>query len=172
MRRSGWLLPALLLGLPACDDGLTPGGKDPVPSTLVLGGGGFEAGGSDIPFSADRAQAEKALATVLGEPENREENAECGAGPMQFTRYDSGFTVNFQDGRLTGWFFDAANPKVALENGVTVGTPRDRVAGSPQFEPIEGSTLGEEFALGDAVGGFIVDGKVASLYAGVNCFFR
>lgn len=165
-------LPALFLAVTACDDGLTPGGKEPVPSTVVLRGEGIEADGAVLPFSADRTQVEEAVNAVLGEPEARTSFDECGAGPMQFTRYANGFTVNFQKEALVGWFYDKANPKVALANGITVGTPRERVGASPQFLPIEGSTLGEEFSLGEAVGGFLEAGKVASLYGGVNCFFR
>lgn len=140
--------------------------------TIVLGGGGFSAGGKTIAFSAERSDTEAALSAVLGQPEAREENGECGAGPMQFTQYPGGLTANFQDERLVGWYFDTANPKVALENGITVGTERARIAASPEFMLIPESTLGEEFALGEAVGGFIEGDKVASLYAGVNCFFR
>ena len=139
---------------------------------VVLGGGGFAADETTVAFSAERAEAEAALAGVLGQPQGRDENRECGAGPMQFTRYPGGFIANFQQDRLVGWFYDEANPKVALENGITVGTPRERIAASPEFLLIEGSTLGEEFALGEAVGGFLEGDKVASLYAGVNCFFR
>lgn len=143
-----------------------------VGQAVVLGGGGFAAGEKTIAFSQERAAAETALASALGEAEGRDENRECGAGPMQFTRYPGGFIANFQQDRLVGWFYDEANPKIALENGITVGTPRERIAASPEFLLIEGSTLGEEFALGEAVGGFLEGEKVASLYAGANCFFR
>jgi hypothetical protein len=141
-------------------------------AAVILGGGGLMTGGKALAFSTDRAEAEAALSAVLGQPDSREENGECGAGPMQFTQYPGGLTANFQDERLVGWYFDTANPKVALENGITVGTERARIAASPEFMLIPESTLGEEFALGDAVGGFIEGDKVASLYAGVNCFFR
>lgn len=152
---------------PAADEDAVEGGD-----TIVLGGGGFSAGGTMIAFAADRADAEAALGKVLGEPVAREENGECGAGPMQFTRFPDGLTANFQQDRLVGWFHDEASARVALENGITVGTPDDRITASPEFLAIEGSTLGEEFALGESVGGFLAGGKVASLYAGVNCFFR
>jgi hypothetical protein len=139
---------------------------------LVLGGGGFSADGVTVAFSAERSEAEAALGKVLGEPQARDENGECGPGPMQFTSYPGGLTANFQQDRLVGWFFRDANPKIALENGITVGTPQERIAASPQFLLIEDSTLDGEFALGEAVGGFLAGDKVESLYAGVNCFFR
>ncbi|UIP05541.1 aspartate-semialdehyde dehydrogenase [Erythrobacter sp. SDW2] len=163
------------LALAGCGSEVTPPAASDVAAasqSIVLGGGGFAAGDKTIAFSQERAEAEAALASVMGEPEGRDENRECGAGPMQFTSYPGGLTANFQQDRLVGWFYNEANPKVALENGITVGTSRDRITASPQFLPIEGSTLGEEFALGEAVGGFLEGDKVTSLYAGVNCFFR
>lgn len=172
MPRRALPLLATCLVLAACNDGLTPGGPEPVPATVVLEGTGFRVAGTEVPFSTDRADVEEMLAVVLGEARAREENRECGAGPMQFTRYPEGLTANFQQDRLVGWYLDTANPKIALANGITVGTGRERIAGSPEFMLIPESTLGEEFALGEAVGGFIEDGKVDSLYAGVNCFFR
>lgn len=175
MRRSLSFLILGSLALAACESEAVqsePGAAATAGQTIVLGGGGFSAGGKTIAFSAERSVTEEALSAVLGQPEACEENGECGAGPMQFTKYAGGLTANFQEDRLVGWFFDTANPKVALENGITVGTPRERIASSPQFMLIPESTLGEEFALGEAVGGFIEGDKVASLYAGVNCFFR
>ena len=42
----------------------------------------------------------------------------------------------------------------------------------PGFAMIEGSTLGEEFMVGDELAGFFEDGAVVMLYAGTQCFFR
>jgi hypothetical protein len=61
---------------------------------------------------------------------------------------------------------------VALAGDVQVGTARAIVAAASGFTLVEGSTLGEEFALGDKVGGFIAGDKVEMLYAGTQCFFR
>lgn len=139
---------------------------------VTLSGGGLMAGGTNLAFSTERAEVEKALGAALGEPESRDENGECGAGPMQFTNFKGGLTANFQQDRLVGWYFDTANPKITLANGITIGTARERITSSPEFMLIPESTLGEEFALGEAVGGFLDGDKVGSLYAGVNCFFR
>ena len=139
---------------------------------VTLSGEGLMAGSANLAFSTDRAEVEKALGTALGEPESRDENGECGAGPMQFTNYKGGLTANFQQDRLVGWYFDIANPKIALANGITIGSGRERITSSPEFMFIPDSTLGEEFALGEAVGGFLEGDKVGGLYAGVNCFFR
>src|SRR3990167_451911 len=49
-----------------------------------------------LAFGVPRAQAETALANVAGTEDDRSTNDECGAGPMQFTRYDA-MTLNFQD---------------------------------------------------------------------------
>lgn len=168
----GGMFVALALAGCASETSSSAVGQDAADQSIVLGGGGFAAGEQTIAFSMERAEAETALASVLGEAQARDENRECGAGPMQFTSYKGGLTVNFQQDRLVGWYYDEANPKVALENGITVGTARERISSSPEFMLIPQSTLGEEFALGEAVGGFLDGDKVSSLYAGVNCFFR
>ena len=56
-----------------------------------------------LAFGVPRAQAEAALANVAGQQDDRSTNDECGAGPMQFTRYDA-MTLNFQDDKFVGWF--------------------------------------------------------------------
>ena len=53
-----------------------------------------------------------------------------------------------------------------------IGSPRSAVLAAPGYAAVEGSTLGEEFALGDAIGGFIAGDAVEMLYAGTQCFFR
>ena len=58
------------------------------------------------------------------------------------------------------------------EDGFTVGTDRAQVEAMGGFSMIEGSTLGDEFVLGEELAGFFEDGKVSMLYAGTQCFFR
>src|SRR3546814_7990697 len=55
-----------------------------------------------LAFGAPRARAETALANVAGQADDPSTNAECGAGSMEFTRYDS-MTLNFQDGKFACW---------------------------------------------------------------------
>ncbi|ABC63577.1 hypothetical protein [Erythrobacter litoralis] len=139
---------------------------------VVLRGDGLAAGAEAFYFAAGRSEVETAMGAVLGPPEGRQSNEECGAGLMEFTRYEGGLTLNFQQDRLVGWYSDEANPAIALDGGGSVGTPRAELAEAGGFSMIEGSTLGEEFALGERIGGFLDGDTVSGLYAGANCFFR
>ncbi len=128
-------------------------------------------------FGTPRAMVERAGDAWLGDAE-RSGNEECGAGSMEFTRY-GGLTLNWQDGRLVGWFA-RPDPTVVTSDGITPGKLlRDlEVARSARFS--EDSTLEGEFdylaADGHEIGGFASgtgrDATIESLYAGVNCFFR
>ncbi|KTE41909.1 hypothetical protein ATE62_05710 [Sphingopyxis sp. HIX] len=133
-----------------------------------------------LAFGVPRAQAEEALARVMGKESDRSSNAECGAGPMDFTRYDA-MTLNFQDGKFAGWFLgnEPGADQYSTMSGIAVGTPRAKAAGSATIVMAEDSTLGEEFSIGegeDSVGGMFAapgdDAKIDALFAGVNCFFR
>ncbi len=53
-----------------------------------------------------------------------------------------------------------------------LASPRAIVEAAPGFAKVEASTLGEEFALGQNIGGFIAGDKVEMLYGGTQCFFR
>lgn len=141
-----------------------------------------KAGGktSLLAFGVPRAQAEAALANVAGKEDDRSTNEECGAGPMEFTRYDA-MTLNFQDGKFTGWFLgnEPGADAYSTTSGIAVGTTRARAKESVTIVDIEDSTLGEEFSIGTGdklIGGmFAAPGDAApidALFAGVNCFFR
>ncbi|WP_120715782.1 aspartate-semialdehyde dehydrogenase [Tsuneonella amylolytica] len=128
-------------------------------------------------FGTPRAAVEKAGDAWLGKGE-RSANGECGAGPMEFTRYGE-LTLNYLDKRLTGWFLKA-EPQAVTSDGIRPGARlRDlRITRSVSIE--EGSTLDGEFeylaADGHPIRGFLKgegrDRTVESLYAGTNCFFR
>ena len=133
-----------------------------------------------LAFGVPRAQAETALANVAGQADDRSTNDECGAGPMQFTRYDA-MTLNFQDDKFVGWFLGNEPGAAAFSttSGIAIGTTRTRAAESVSIIDVEDSTLGEEFTIGsgeNVVGGmFAAPGdaaKIDALFAGVNCFFR
>ena len=133
-----------------------------------------------LAFGVPRAQAETALANVAGKEDDRSTNAECGAGAMEFTRYDA-MTLNFQDGKFAGWFLgnEPGADAYSTMSGIAVGTARAKAAESVTIVDIEDSTLGEEFSIGTgdkAIGGmFAAPGdtaKIDALFAGVNCFFR
>lgn len=140
---------------------------------------GLTAGAESFYYAAGQKEVEGALAKALGPVQRTGDNPECGAGPITFTDFPGGLTVHFQQGRLVGWNWhltqdgDApASGTVRLAGKVQVGSPRADAEAAAGFSPIEGSTLGEEFALGNAIGGFIAADRVEMLYAGTQCFFR
>ncbi len=128
-------------------------------------------------FGAPRAAVEVAGDKWLGKGE-RSANEECGAGPMEFTRY-GGLTLNYLQGKLVGWRAET-DPAVVTSDGIMPGKLlRDlEVTRSARF--VEDSTLDGEFdylaADGQQIGGFASgtgrDATIESLYAGTNCFFR
>ena len=174
------------LALTACDSGQVPSPADrmsgDVPIDVVdeglvaLHGEGLVAGAESFYFAAGRNEVEAALTEVLGEPTGRNEVEECGAGPMAMTNFPGALTVNFQSGSLVGWNVGSAPEgepdKIRIDADVAIGTPSDALEDAIGYTPIEGSTLGDEFALGGRMGGFVEDGAVSLLYAGTQCFFR
>lgn len=183
------LMLAGALALAGCDSGGVPSpserlegktGEAPVAANAVeLRPEGLVAGSEAFFFAAGQKEVEAALAKALGAALRSGSNPECGAGPVRFTDFPGGLTVHFQEDRLVGWNWHLAQDgdtpasgTVKLAGEVQVGTARSVVEAAPGFAPIEGSTLGEEFALGEAIGGFITADKVEMLYAGTQCFFR
>lgn len=148
-------------------------------NAVELRGEGLAAGSEAFFFAAGQNEVEAALAKALGGPLRTGSNAECGAGPITFTDFAGGLTAHFQEGRLVGWNWHLAQDgdrpasgTVSLAGKVALDMPRQEVEAAPGFSKVEGSTLGEEFALGDKIGGFITGDKVEMLYAGTQCFFR
>ncbi len=178
-----------ILALTACDSGTVPSPTErqqgDTPAQVVaanaveLRGEGLAAGAEAFFFAAGQAEVEAALTKALGAALRTGSNAECGAGPITFTDFPGGLTAHFQEQRLVGWNWHLAqdgdlpgNGTVKLAGDVQLGSPRSAAQAAPGFALVEGSTLGEEFALGDNIGGFIEAEKVAMLYAGTQCFFR
>ncbi|MEQ5786437.1 aspartate-semialdehyde dehydrogenase [Erythrobacter sp. NFXS35] len=177
------------LALTGCDSGDVPSPAErqdgqmqqqAVPANVVeLRSEGLAAGTEAFFFAAGKKEVEAALGRVLGGPLRSGDNAECGAGPITFTDFPGGLTAHFQDERLVGWNWHLAQDgdlpgsgTVKLGGNVQLGSPRSLVEAAPGYSPVEGSTLGEEFALGDRIGGFIAADKVEMIYAGTQCFFR
>ena len=176
----------LALALVACDSGQVPSPADrlagDVPIDVVdeglvaLHGEGLVAGAESFFFAAGQNEVEGALTNVIGEPTARNQNDECGAGPMAITSYPGELNVHFQQGSLVGWNIatvpEGETTKIKVDADVTIGMLKDQLVDVPGYSPIEGSTLGEEFALSNTMGGFVEDGAVTMLYAGTQCFFR
>lgn len=179
MRRLGLALLASL-AFTACDNGVSPPGQEPLrPSApdvaegeVMLRGQGLVAGSEAFYFAAGRMEVEAALQPILGEPASVSENPECGPGEMQFIEYSGGLILNFQRGNLVGWNSRDGSEAVRVLGDVQIGTERSAAQDAKGFAAIEGSTLGDEFALGNATGGFFEGDAVVMLYAGAQCFFR
>lgn len=133
-----------------------------------------------LAFGSPRAQAEEALARVAGKADDRSTNDECGAGPLDFTRFDA-MTLNFQGDKFVGWFLgnEPGASAYSTMSGIGVGTTRAKAKQSVSIVDVEDSTLGEEFSIGggeNAVGGMFAEpgesAKIDALFAGTNCFFR
>jgi hypothetical protein len=133
-----------------------------------------------LAFGVPRKQAETALANVAGKEDDRSTNEECGAGTMEFTRYDA-MTLNFQGGKFAGWFLgnEPGAKAYSTMSGIGVGTTRAKASASVSIVDLEDSTLGEEFSIGtgdNVIGGmFAAPGdaaKIDALFAGTNCFSR
>jgi hypothetical protein len=178
-----------VLALTACDSGTVPSPaerqqgeveRQAVAANVVeLRSEGLAAGAEAFFFAAGQAEVEAAVAKALGAKLRTGSFDECGAGPITFTDFSGGLTAHFQEGRLVGWNWHLAQDgdlpgsgTVKLTGDVQLGSPRNAVLAVPGYAPVEGSTLGEEFALGERIGGFIEADKVAMLYAGTQCFFR
>jgi hypothetical protein len=177
------------LALAGCDSGTVPSPAErqdgeaasaPIAANAVeLRPQGLAAGAEAFFFAAGQKEVETALAKSLGPVLRTGANNECGAGPVTFTDFAGGLTVHFQEGRMVGWNWHLAQDgdtpptgTVKLAGDVQVGSARSLAEAAPGFTMVEGSTLGEEFALGEAIGGFVAADKVEMLYAGTQCFFR
>lgn len=132
-----------------------------------------------IGFGAARAEVEKAAASAFpGVTPKRGRNAECGAGVIEYTGYDT-LTLNFQDGKLIGWL--AAEPaNIATIDGIRPGITRADLESERPLRMVPGSTLEGEFEYtlpnDTVIGGFLAgsggSATISALYAGANCFFR
>jgi len=114
-------------------------------------------------------------------PAYQNANDECGVGPMvQIYARAIGLTLNFQEDRLVGWYFDGDGKMARTAQNITVGSPRVELEKAMTVEMEPESTLGIEFfaRLGETgyIGGFLSDESknavVESLYSGATCFFR
>ena len=132
---------------------------------------------TSLAFGRDKTTVLDVMAVDFGKPKlSRFE--ECGAGPMEFAAWGS-FTLNFLDDKLVGWRAEKG-ARVVTVDGLQIGITLAEIKGERSARRVPGTTLEGEFnyASGDGgtIGGFL-DGngdgaKVASLHAGVNCFFR
>jgi len=176
--RTAFSLAAVVL-LAACDSGEVPRpgqelrgpSRQVAEDEVLLHAEGLVAGPEAFYFAAGRSEVEAALGKVMGEPLERSENPECGAGPMEFTEYAGGVIVNFQKDNLVGWNSSDKFGPSRVEADVQIGMARAEASEANGFAEVETSTLGDEFSLG-RLGGFFDGDEVVMLYAGAQCFKR
>jgi hypothetical protein len=183
------ILTMTALALAGCDSGevpnpaqadRTPPASSVEENVVDLRVDGVAAGTEAFYFAAGRTEVEAALTRTLGTAMNSSSNAECGAGPVEFTDFPGGLAVHFQQGRLVGWNWRLPQDgdlqpqgTIRLSGGaVQLGSDRMAAVQTAGFARIDTSTLGEEFALGPSIGGFIENDAVSMLYAGTQCFMR
>lgn len=192
MRRAAFILSVLLAAcqreesVPEADEGVTVSQSPVVNFALDAEGLRLvdpQSGSTRLlPFGTAREEAEAAFGSATSEEAERTQNAECGAGPMEFTSYGP-FQLNFQDGELVGWSAGAGATagSYATMDGIGIGSLRAEVEDRRSVTMLEDSTLGEEFLLAPSreeagiAGTFSApgpNGQVEALWAGVACNFR
>ena len=153
-------------------------------SLLRLSGGGLAVGTPGLhsrdhwEFGLSRAEIVAAVTGAAGPATGTGENRECGAGPMQFTRFGP-LTLNFQDDRWVGWDMAWQTlPAIVTEDGLTIGVGRndlDLGAVDRDEVTVNQTTLGTEFEVSGIHGllsGRGPDATVTHLWAGTDCAFR
>ena len=95
--------------------------------------------------------------------------AECGAGPIDATRYPGGLSLHFQDEKFVGWALSEDDgPRWAMRDGsLGIGASASTIPRGDRFD----STLGLEFSH-DGVAGLIENDRVVALWGGTSCNFR
>lgn len=179
------LLIALPLALAACGEPQTDPEAEQAATTptdatgsakLVVDANGVGAKGAEpLRFGASRQEVDEAMERAFGSAPERSSNAECGAGPMDFSQFGP-LQLGYLDGRFAGWFL-GKGPDVATSDGVAPGvTTLEGLARERKVDRLD-TTLEGEFQYTTADYGTITgfaepDGSISGLAAGVTCFFR
>lgn len=192
------MIAAAALALAACSEGTpeeagegsdfalqeTPNLPADPDGVVRLRGDGLEVTGplgTALSFGSPRETVEAELAKVFDEARDAGTNSECGAGPIAFTEYPGGLTLNFQEGKLIGWSLrddetGSESADIATAEGIALDSSEADLAEAYEVEMIADSTLGEEFTTPAGIFGFLTgegaQKEVESLHAGTNCFFR
>ncbi|MFC4295071.1 hypothetical protein ACFO0A_08390 [Novosphingobium tardum] len=171
-------------GTPAEPAAASPAAMTTAPAgtgLVVLDAGGIAVRMKGIrtafPFGTDRTAVDSAVAAALGARPVLTRLGECGAGAMEFSAIGP-VKLNYQKGKLVGWMSEAGR-NVATSDGIAPGITLDDLRHEREVT-LARSTLPGEFSYavpdGTTISGFSegagAGGKIVSLYAGVNCFFR
>ncbi|MEM1252103.1 MAG: hypothetical protein AAGI69_06685 [Cyanobacteria bacterium P01_H01_bin.21] len=129
-----------------------------------------------IPFETDIATSQTAISATLGEPTERTENSECGAGPMSFVTWSNGFTINVMQDQFVGWTVDEKIENLTTVNGVGVGSTLAELEENYDIAVIESSLGIEFFDVSNSLFGLLdanePEGTITYLWAGIACNFR
>jgi hypothetical protein len=129
-----------------------------------------------VAYGTPTADTVAALSSVLGNPEDRSTNTECGAGPTEFVSWSNDLDALFMDAKFVGWSAGAkSGGKVSTMDGIGVGSTRQQLTAAFGNLKVEETTLGIEFNAGDISGILDKDGpagKVDAIWGGTSCVFR
>lgn len=134
-----------------------------------------------LPFGVDMPLVIAAVTRIHGEPRERFENPECGAGALQTVTWGDGLTLQFQHDKLVGWSIDApavddgrTRRRLTTVAGIGPGSTRTELEAAYATE-VFASTIGTEFSAGSLFGLLDSprpDARVTFLWAGTTCIFR
>ena len=147
--------------------------------TIELIGGGFTTGSQGlhhaniIEFGAPQASVISQLSGILGRPVIGR-NADCPTGEVDTADFGS-LTLNFENGRFTGWVLDGPRPALETYHGLAIGMQRSALVDELAAEVDAESTLGTEVSVNEV--GVLLSGpganaRVTNLFAGTTCFAR
>jgi hypothetical protein len=128
-------------------------------------------------FGVTKAEIVAAVAQMRSWETPSEADGECGAGPMEYTRFGK-LTLNSRNGLFVGWSLDGPRETEPIEEeyGLGIGTPRADIAAIDSDEVrFETTARGVEFDAGGIHGllsSNAPDAIVTALWAGTNCQIR
>lgn len=152
-------------------------------AAVVVNANGLVDGASgsrgSVRFGAARAEVDALVKNALKAESEQSSNAECGAGPMEFSDFGP-LQIAYQDGKFVGWYLANGGGDVVTSDGVAPGIAMAQLKEWRPVRIITDSTLEGEFEYHTRDGGMITgffegsqnDGRIVALQAGLNCFFR
>lgn len=146
--------------------------------SIVLRADGITIGAESFYFGAGQTEVEAKLTGAIGDASAVNALEGCSDGVIE-AHERAKLDVHYRDAIFVGWSSRHAEGD-ALEGGGTISFAGDLAVGMTRDAAQEvrgliftGSTrLGEEFAAGDSMGGFVDEGAVTRIYAGIQCIAR